>query len=76
MASWWGRWGSTISTARGSAARLAAIGQGLSEPWMVRARDWLESCQNEDGAGGTCASYDDPRLKGRGPSTPHRRPGR
>lgn len=35
------------------------------------AHDWLESCQNEDGGWGeTCTSYDDPTLKGRGPSTP------
>ena len=70
--SWWGRWGvnyiyGTWQVLRG----LASIGLDLREPWIVRARDWLESCQNEDGSWGeTCASYDDPRLKGKGPSTP------
>jgi squalene-hopene/tetraprenyl-beta-curcumene cyclase len=43
----------------------------MREPWIQRARDWLESCQNEDGGWGeTCASYEDPHLKGKGPSTP------
>lgn len=70
--SWYGRWGvnyiyGTWQVLRG----LRAIGQDMREPWVVRARDWLESCQNEDGGWGeTCASYDDPNLKGKGPSTP------
>lgn len=70
--SWWGRWGvnylyGTWQVLRG----LAAIGQDTREAWIVRARDWLESCQNEDGGWGeTCASYEDPRKKGKGPSTP------
>jgi squalene-hopene/tetraprenyl-beta-curcumene cyclase len=70
--SWWGRWGvnylyGTWQVLRG----LAAIGQDMRQPWIIRARDWLESCQNEDGGWGeTCASYDDPTLKGKGPSTP------
>jgi squalene-hopene/tetraprenyl-beta-curcumene cyclase len=43
----------------------------MRQDWIVRARDWLESCQNEDGGWGeTCASYEDPTLKGKGPSTP------
>ncbi len=50
---------------------LRSIGEDMRQPWIVRARDWLESCQNEDGGWGeTCASYDDPHLKGKGPSTP------
>jgi len=70
--SWWGRWGvnylyGTWQVLRG----LSAIGEDMRAPWLLRACDWLESCQNEDGGWGeTCASYDDPRLKGRGPSTP------
>lgn len=69
--SWYGRWGvnylyGTWQVLRG----LASIGVDPSEPWVQRGRDWLESCQNEDGGWGeTCASYDDPSLKGRGPST-------
>lgn len=70
--SWYGRWGvnyiyGTWQVLRG----LRSIGVDMREPWIVRARDWLESCQNEDGGWGeTCASYDDPTLKGKGPSTP------
>jgi squalene-hopene/tetraprenyl-beta-curcumene cyclase len=69
--SWYGRWGvnyiyGTWQVLRG----LRAIGEDMHQPWIVRARDWLESCQNEDGGWGeTCASYDDPTLKGKGPST-------
>lgn len=70
--SWYGRWGvnyiyGTWQVLRG----LRSIGEDMRQPWIVRARDWLESCQNEDGGWGeTCASYDDPHLKGKGPSTP------
>jgi len=69
--SWYGRWGvnyiyGTWQVLRG----LRGIGQDMRQHWVVRARDWLESCQNEDGGWGeTCASYDDPTLKGKGPST-------
>ncbi len=70
--SWYGRWGvnyiyGTWQVLRG----LRAIGEDMTQPWIARARDWLESCQNEDGGWGeTCASYEDPHLKGKGPSTP------
>ena len=70
--SWFGRWGvnyiyGTWQVLRG----LKAIGLDMREPWLMRARDWLESCQNEDGGWGeTPASYDNPKLKGQGPSTP------
>jgi squalene-hopene/tetraprenyl-beta-curcumene cyclase len=69
--SWYGRWGvnyiyGTWQVLRG----LRAIGVDMKQDWIVRAREWLESCQNEDGGWGeTCASYDDPTLKGKGPST-------
>ena len=69
--SWYGRWGvnyiyGTWQVLRG----LRAIGEDMRQDWIVRARDWLESCQNEDGGWGeTCASYDDPSLKGIGEST-------
>jgi squalene-hopene/tetraprenyl-beta-curcumene cyclase len=69
--SWYGRWGvnylyGTWQVLRG----LQAIGEDMSAPWVVRAGDWLESCQHEDGGWGeTCATYDDPRCKGSGPST-------
>jgi squalene cyclase len=70
--SWYGRWGvnyiyGTWQVLRG----LRAIGEDMRQNWVIRARDWLASCQNEDGGWGeTCASYDDPTLKGKGPSTP------
>jgi squalene-hopene/tetraprenyl-beta-curcumene cyclase len=69
--SWYGRWGvnylyGTWQVLRG----LRAIGEDMRQDWIVRARDWLASCQNEDGGWGeTCASYEDPTLKGKGPST-------
>jgi squalene-hopene/tetraprenyl-beta-curcumene cyclase len=69
--SWYGRWGvnyiyGTWQVLRG----LRAIGENMRQDWVVRAKEWLESCQNEDGGWGeTCASYDDPSLKGKGPST-------
>src|SRR5215210_6317830 len=70
--SWYGRWGvnyiyGTWQVLRG----LRSIGEDMRQQWVARARDWLESCQNEDGGWGeTCASYDDPHLKGKGASTP------
>lgn len=69
--SWYGRWGvnyiyGTWQVLRG----LRAIGENMRQDWIVRAKEWLESCQNEDGGWGeTCASYDDPSLKGIGEST-------
>ncbi len=70
--SWYGRWGvnyiyGTWQVLRG----LRAIGEDMQQDWVVRARVWLASCQNEDGGWGeTCATYDDPTLKGIGDSTP------
>lgn len=70
--SWYGRWGVNYIYGTWQALRgLSAIGYDMNQNWIVRARDWLESCQNDDGGWGeTCASYDDPDLKGQGPSTP------
>jgi len=49
---------------------LAAIGQNMTQDWILRGRDWLESCQNTDGGWGeTCVSYDNPATKGIGEST-------
>lgn len=68
---WWGRWGvnyiyGTWSVLRG----LAAIGEDMSKPYIQRAARWLQDHQNQDGGWGeSCASYNDPRLGGRGPST-------
>lgn len=69
--SWYGRWGvnyiyGTWQVLRG----LRAIGQDMTQDWILRARDWLESCQNDDGGWGeTCATYDNPNCKGQGTST-------
>jgi squalene-hopene/tetraprenyl-beta-curcumene cyclase len=69
--SWYGRWGvnyiyGTWQVLRG----LRAIGQDMTQSWILRGRDWLESCQNEDGGWGeTCATYENPSLKGIGNST-------
>ncbi|MBI4051623.1 MAG: squalene--hopene cyclase [Elusimicrobia bacterium] len=70
--SWYGRWGvnylyGTWQVLRG----LAAIGEAGDQPYIQRAADWLKSVQHPDGGWGeTCATYEDPSTKGKGPSTP------
>jgi squalene-hopene/tetraprenyl-beta-curcumene cyclase len=70
--SWFGRWG--VNHIYGTAAvlpALEAIGEDMTQPYVRRAVAWIVSRQNEDGGWGeTCASYMDPELRGRGPSTP------
>jgi squalene-hopene/tetraprenyl-beta-curcumene cyclase len=69
--SWYGRWGvnyiyGTWQVLRG----LRAIGHDMTQDWILRGRDWLESCQNDDGGWGeTCATYENPAMKGIGVST-------
>jgi squalene-hopene/tetraprenyl-beta-curcumene cyclase len=69
--SWYGRWGvnyiyGTWQVLRG----LHALGLNMHEPWLLKARDWLESVQHADGGWGErCDTYEDPVFKGRGPST-------
>jgi squalene-hopene/tetraprenyl-beta-curcumene cyclase len=69
--SWYGRWGvnyiyGTWQVLRG----LRAIAQDMTADWILRGRDWLESCQNSDGGWGeTCATYENPGAKGIGVST-------
>lgn len=69
--SWYGRWGvnyiyGTWQVLRG----LRALNVNMREPWLLKARDWLESVQHEDGGWGErCNTYDDPVFKGQGPST-------
>ena len=42
----------------------------MNQPWLLKARDWLESVQHEDGGWGERGNtYDDPVFKGQGPST-------
>ena len=69
--SWYGRWGvnyiyGTWQVLRG----VRALGLNMGQGWILRARDWLESVQREDGGWGErCDTYDDPVFKGQGPST-------
>jgi squalene-hopene/tetraprenyl-beta-curcumene cyclase len=69
--SWYGRWGvnyiyGTWQVLRG----LAAMKLNMNKPWLLKARDWLESVQRPDGGWGErCNTYDDPVHKGQGPST-------
>jgi squalene-hopene/tetraprenyl-beta-curcumene cyclase len=69
--SWYGRWGvnyiyGTWQVLRG----LCAIGENMTQDWILRGRDWIESCQNDDGGWGeSCASYENRALKGKGEST-------
>jgi squalene-hopene/tetraprenyl-beta-curcumene cyclase len=69
--SWYGRWGvnyiyGTWQTLRG----LHALKWNMNEPWLLKARAWLESVQHADGGWGErCNTYDDPVFKGQGPST-------
>ncbi len=69
--SWYGRWG--CNYLYGTWLALWGLRSIGFEDQTVydRAADWLEGCQNEDGGWGELPqSYDDPTLKGRGPSTP------
>jgi squalene-hopene/tetraprenyl-beta-curcumene cyclase len=69
--SWYGRWGvnyiyGTWQVLRG----MRALNLDMNQPWLLKARDWLESVQHEDGGWGErCNTYDDPVFKGQGPST-------
>jgi squalene-hopene/tetraprenyl-beta-curcumene cyclase len=70
--SWFGRWGvnyiyGTALVLRG----LEAIGFDHHDPMVQQAAEWLRMVQNGDGGWGeSCASYDDPTMKGVGVSTP------
>ena len=49
---------------------LRALNMDMNQPWLLKARDWLESVQHPDGGWGERANtYDDPVYKGQGPST-------
>ena len=69
--SWYGRWGVNYIYGTWQALRgLRAMGLDMNQPWLLKARDWLESVQHADGGWGErCNTYDDPVFKGRGPST-------
>ncbi|MGA8182732.1 MAG: squalene--hopene cyclase, partial [Terriglobia bacterium] len=67
---WYGRWGvNYVYGTSGVLRMLEAYGMGKT-PEARRGADWLCSVQNRGGGfGESCASYDDPSLKGRGAST-------
>lgn len=70
--SWFGRWGvNYLYGTSGALSALALIAPKQGQGAIARGVNWLISCQNPDGGWGeTCRSYDDPTLKGQGPSTP------
>lgn len=70
--SWYGRWGVNYIYGTCFALRgLEAAEEDPREAYIIRAGEWLRSIQNADGGWGeSCASYDDPRHKILGESTP------
>jgi squalene-hopene/tetraprenyl-beta-curcumene cyclase len=70
--SWFGRWG--VNYIYGTwqvVCGLKMVGTDMSQPWIQKAGSWLRSVQKEDGSFGESAdTYEDPSLKGIGPSTP------
>ena len=69
--SWYGRWGVNYIYGTGHAVRgLQAIGENMHQPYLLKARDWLERQQNADGGWGESPhSYHDETTRGQGPST-------
>jgi squalene-hopene/tetraprenyl-beta-curcumene cyclase len=70
--SWSGRWGVNYTYGTWQVLRgLRAVGCVMTEPFVHKAAEWLISVQLPNGGWGeTCATYENPSLKGRGPSTP------
>jgi len=68
---WYGRWGVNYVYGTGLAlAGLVAAGENSQQSFIQRAIAWLVSHQNPDGGWGeTCQTYEDPGLRGKGPST-------
>src|SRR6185503_14674635 len=69
---WYGRWGCNYLYGTYLALwALWKIGVDPADRAVRRGAAWLLRCQNPDGGWGeSLASYDDPSLKGKGPSTP------
>ena len=69
--SWFGRWGVNYVYGTGAVLpALQAIGENMAQPYVRKAVEWLVAHQNADGGWGeTCASYVEPSLQGKGPST-------
>ncbi|MBP5976187.1 squalene--hopene cyclase [Brasilonema sp. CT11] len=68
---WFGRWGvNYIYGTSGVLSALSLIAPEKTQVSIERGATWLVGCQNSDGGWGeTCRSYNDPALKGQGPST-------
>jgi squalene-hopene/tetraprenyl-beta-curcumene cyclase len=68
---WYGRWG--VNYLYGTwqcLVGLTRIGIPLTDARIRKAANWLKSVQQENGGWGeSAASYDDPTLKGQGPTT-------
>lgn len=68
---WYGRWG--VNYLYGTwqcLVGLRAIGVAPHDARMQRAADWIEAVQQADGGWGeTARSYDEPQLRGQGPTT-------
>ncbi|MDG2053833.1 MAG: squalene--hopene cyclase [Phycisphaerales bacterium] len=68
---WFGRWG--VNYIYGTWQAVIGplrCGVDVNEQWVQRAGQWMRSIQKEDGSFGESAdSYEQPELKGQGPST-------
>jgi squalene-hopene/tetraprenyl-beta-curcumene cyclase len=69
--SWWGRWGVNHIYGTGAVLpALHALGEDMRQEYIRRAARWLLQGQQADGGWGeSCASYDDPKLRGVGATT-------
>jgi squalene-hopene/tetraprenyl-beta-curcumene cyclase len=69
---WFGRWGvNYIYGTWQCLMGLKAVGERMDHRYIRRAAEWLRQCQKADGSWGeSCDSYEDPKLKGIGESTP------
>ncbi len=69
---WFGRWG--VNYIYGTwqvLTGLRSVDERMDHAYIRRSVDWLRSVQKPDGSfGESCDTYENPSLKGRGPSTP------
>ncbi|MBI3406602.1 MAG: squalene--hopene cyclase [Acidobacteria bacterium] len=69
--SWYGRWGVNYVYGTGGVLRALEAVKLMAREYCQRGAAWLRAVQNSDGGWGeTLASYNDPKLKGKGSSTP------